>query len=65
MTVNPRDRDALAKAILGALDQPGLALARAAAIRSTVTEKVDWDVIAQGYRRELQACMANLGELRP
>lgn len=65
VTVNPRDRDALAKAILDALDQPRLALARADAIRSTVTEKVDWDVIAQGYRRELQACMANLGELRP
>jgi glycosyltransferase involved in cell wall biosynthesis len=65
VTVNPRDRDALAKAILDALDQPALALARAAAIRSTVTEKVDWDVIAQGYRRELQACMANPAEMRP
>ena len=63
--VNPRDSDALAKAILDALDQPALALARAAAIRSTVTEKVDWDVIAQGYRRELQACMANPAEMRP
>ncbi|OZB61131.1 MAG: glycosyl transferase [Lysobacterales bacterium 14-68-21] len=65
VTVNPRDRDALAEAILDALDQPGLALARAVAIRGAVAEKVDWDVIAQGYRRELQACMANLGELRP
>jgi len=65
VTVNPRDREALAKAILDALDQPGLALARAAAIRNAVAEKVDWDVIAQGYRRELQSCMERLHEVRP
>ncbi|ODV27252.1 MAG: glycosyl transferase [Rhodanobacter sp. SCN 68-63] len=55
--IDPTDHEALASAILESLEQPSVALARAAAIRDAATRRVDWDVIAQGYRLELQACM--------
>jgi glycosyltransferase involved in cell wall biosynthesis len=63
--VNPRDRDALASAILDALDQPEHALAQAVAIRSAVADRVDWDVIARGYLHELRACIAEANEAQP
>ena len=65
VTVNPRDRDALANAILDALDQPERALAQAVAIRSAVADKVDWDVIARGYLHELRACIAEANGAQP
>src|SRR5690606_3828798 len=44
--LDPKDRDALAAAILSALADPAQAARQAAAIKATASERVDWTNIA-------------------
>jgi glycosyltransferase involved in cell wall biosynthesis len=62
--VRPQDTDALATAIIAALDDPSQVQARARAIRTAVSEHIDWQVIADGYADLLETCVGSQqGEL--
>jgi glycosyltransferase involved in cell wall biosynthesis len=56
--VDPKDSAALADAIVSALDDPQALASRAAAIRATAAERVDWDNIATRYGDLLADCIA-------
>jgi glycosyltransferase involved in cell wall biosynthesis len=49
IAVDPRDREALANAVLAALEHPREAAARALALREAAAARVDWDRIAARY----------------
>lgn len=56
--VDPRDTQALVKAILAGLVDPAAAAARALELRKAMATRVDWTVIAAGYARVLKGCIA-------
>jgi glycosyltransferase involved in cell wall biosynthesis len=56
--VQSADTHALAAAIVNALQNPGQASVRAQAIRAAAVSRVDWQTIADGYARLLEACVA-------
>lgn len=55
VAVNSRDRDALAKAVLDALDDPAQAIARAISLRRVAAERVDWGSVAARYAAIIDA----------
>ena len=55
--VDPRDTDALVRAILTALNDPIAAAGQAAAIRDTAAARVDWSTVAEGYGNILASCL--------
>lgn len=54
--VQPEDTDALANAIVDALDNPERSLHLAKTIRDVATKYIDWKYIADGYTKLLQQC---------
>lgn len=58
IAVDPRDREALAKAVLEVLEQPCAAAERALALREAAAERVDWDRIAARYATIIGAAIA-------
>lgn len=58
IVVDPRDADALAGAIIRALENPGPAAERALALRQAAIERVDWDRIAACYSRIIDEAVA-------
>jgi glycosyltransferase involved in cell wall biosynthesis len=62
ISVDPRDSQALARAILNALEHPHEARQRADAMRQAAVSKVDWQVIAESYAARLRACLPANGE---
>lgn len=61
VSVDPRDTDALAEAILDVLDHPDLARQRALAIRRAALEKIDWEYIAASYAQVMARVIAEHG----
>ncbi|WP_399680349.1 glycosyltransferase [Xenophilus sp.] len=55
VVVDPRDREALARAVLEVLEHPAEARARTLALRARAIERVDWDRIAARYAEILNA----------
>lgn len=58
VVVQPEDHAALANAILAALRDPEVALARARRLREVAAMRVDWAHIAAGYAALLERCAA-------
>lgn len=58
IAVSPRDREALAGAVLEVLDRPQAASERALALREAAAERVDWDRIAARYAAIIGAAAA-------
>jgi glycosyltransferase involved in cell wall biosynthesis len=58
IAVDPRDREALASAVLEALVQPQAAWARALALREAAAERVDWDRVSARYAAVIGAAAA-------
>lgn len=56
--IDPTDASALANAVLDSLANPGLAQARAAAIRTNAIGWVDWEAVARRYGDLLMRCLA-------
>lgn len=54
--VDPRNKQALAAAILAALADPNGARERACAVRQAAVDRIDWQVIANGYADLLERC---------
>jgi glycosyltransferase involved in cell wall biosynthesis len=59
--VAPEDGERLTAMILGVLENPQAAAQRAALIRETAVEQVDWERIAAGYAALLQDCIRRKG----
>jgi glycosyltransferase involved in cell wall biosynthesis len=59
--VSPGDSHALATAIVESLGNPERARLRAAAIRATAADRIDWQNIADGYAQQLQQCIDREG----
>lgn len=55
--VDPRDTQAFALAILATLDNPAKAQERTRLIRRAAADRVDWQVVADGYAGLLERCM--------
>lgn len=58
--VTPEDTEALAAAIIAALNDPSQVQARARMIRTAVSDRIDWQVIADGYASSLKGCISNV-----
>jgi glycosyltransferase involved in cell wall biosynthesis len=59
--IKPEDTDALVAAIIAALNDPSQAQARARKIRAAVSDRIDWQAIADGYASILKGCISNIG----
>lgn len=59
--VSPGDSRALATAIVESLGNPEREHLRAAAIRGTAADRIDWQNIADGYAQQLQQCVDAAG----
>ncbi|MGH8372942.1 MAG: glycosyltransferase family 4 protein, partial [Gammaproteobacteria bacterium] len=59
--VNPADTQALARAVVSVLETPQRARQQVQDIRQTVFERVDWSIIAEGYRRLLLSVISPSG----
>lgn len=59
--VDPKDRQALASAVLATLDNPDRARERAQVIRRAAEGCIDWRVIADGYAEALDTCLGAAG----
>jgi glycosyltransferase involved in cell wall biosynthesis len=60
VSVNPRDSQVLASAIIDALEHHSEALQRAQVMRHVAVDRIDWQVIADGYAHLIDSC-AKLG----
>jgi glycosyltransferase involved in cell wall biosynthesis len=58
--VDPADTAALARAILAALENPRQAQERARCIREIAVDRIDWNVIANGYAHLIQQCVTGV-----